>query len=282
MNDAEILQAANTELRKLRGRKLWMTERALAKRLRRDRAFGRLDHVRLRAVLMDHAASRPRRIRNSSAPSIRTLEVLWGAIREGGVEEADIMLPLLTGGPARVNPEGRRGQSAFDEQEEPADYFLSYRMADEDDARAVIRAVESSGSSVWDAGSFIVEEEHINDCVREAMKSVRKQLIYLSTSALRSLWVNKEAIYGDHLELKQVLVLKGDDDVLMECVYRMLNGEDPQFPPYRGRTSQAVDMFRGMLQATLADANGGTVYLSPLPADGRWRAIERLQSIDKF
>ena len=107
-------------------------------------------------------------------------------------------------------------------------------------------------------------------------------MIYLSESALRSLWVGKEAIYGDHLELEQVFVLKGDDDVLMECVYRMLNGEDPQFPPYRGRTSQAVDMFRGMLQATLADANGGTVYLSPLPADGRWRAIERLQSIDKF
>ena len=44
----------------------------------------------------------------------------------------------------------------------------------------------------------------------------------------------------------------------------------------------AVDMFRGMLQATLADANGGTVYLSPLPADGRWRAIDRLRPISEF
>jgi len=279
MTDTEILEAAVKKLRRLTGKKRWMTERGLAKRLRRDPALERLDHVRLRAVLMNHAADRPRHIRNSSAPSLRTLEVLWGAIREDGVEEADIPLPLLTGGPTRVNPEGRRAQSAFDEEEEPADFFLSYRMADQTDARVVIKAVESSGSSVWDAGSFIVDGEHINDRVLEAMQSVRKQLIYLSESALRSLWVGKEAIYGDRLELEQTFVLKGDDDVLMECVYRMLNGEDPQFPPYLGATSQAVEMFRGMLQATLADPQGPTVYLSPLPADGRWRATDRLRPL---
>ena len=173
MNDVDILDASLKKLRKLTGKKRWMTERGLAKRLRRDPAFERLDHVRLRSVLMDHAACRPRLIRNSSAPSLRTLEVLWGAIRKGGVEESDIPLPLLTGGPTRVDPEGRRAQSAFDEEEESADFFLSYRMADQTDARVVIKAVESSGSSVWDAGSFIVDGEHINDRVLESMKSVR-------------------------------------------------------------------------------------------------------------
>ena len=281
MTDEDILEAAVEELRALRSPKLWMTERGLAKRLRRRAMLSGVDHVRLRSVLMEHAAKRPRLLRNSSSPSMHTLEVLWGAIRAGGVKEADVRLPLLTDGPARVDPEGRRGQSEFDEDEEPADYFLSYRMADGAHARHVIRAVEQSGFSVWDAGTFIVDEEHINDRVLEAMGQVGKQLIYLSDSALRSLWVGKEVIHGDRLELEQTIVLKGDDDLLMECVYRMLEGNAPDFPPYRDASSQAVEMFRGILQVELT-GGATTVFLHPVPSGDRWRAYERLKPVSDF
>jgi hypothetical protein len=281
MTDEEILEAAVEELSELDYPKLWMTERGLAKRLRRRAAMVGLDHVRLRGVLMDHAAGRPRQLRNSSSPSLRTLEVLWGAICEGGVQEADVPLPTLKGGLARVDPSGRRGQSEFGEEEEAADFFLSYRMADETHARYVVRTVERSGYSVWDAGSFIVDEEHINDRVLEAMNHVHKQLIYLSDSALGSLWVGKEVIHGDRLELDQTIVLKGDDDSLMESVYRMLDGEAPEFPPYREVSSQAVEMFRNILRTELAREEK-IVYLHPVPIGNRWREYERLVPIFDF
>jgi hypothetical protein len=281
MTDEEILEAAVDELQVLRPPKLWMTERGLAKRLRRLPAMRGLDHVRLRSVLMDHAGNRPRLLRNSSSPSLHTLEVLWGAIREGGVKEADNPLPTLTGGPERVDPAGRLGQLDFDEQMEPADFFLSYRMADEIHARYVLRTVEHKGRSVWDAGSFIVDGEHINDRVIEAMGRVSKQLIYLSDSALRSLWLGKEVIHGDRLQLSQSIVVKGDDDQLMECIYRMLDGEAPEFPPHEGVSSQAVEMFRGVLHAELTKSDNA-IYLHPQPIGDRWREYGRLRPVHDF
>lgn len=279
MTDAEILDAAYAVLSNLTGKKLWMTERGLAKRLRRDAAFRELDHLRLREVLMDHAAQQHRRIRNSKSPSEKTLEVLWGAIRQGGIKEVHNPLPLLQDLSERLYPD--RVQREFEVDDEGADYFLSYRKLYEEQALEIVRTLERRDCSVWIAGQFIDPGQHINDRVIEAMGLVRKQLVYVDESALKSLWVGKEALHGARLDLEQKIVLKGDDPGVMDRFYAMLDDKPSWFGEYGGESGGAAERFRQLLKQRVA---GGAepIYMHPVPQGDAWMAYNRLKPMSEF
>lgn len=277
MTDAEILTGAREALLALSGKKRWMTERALAKRLRRRPAFRALDHLRLRDVLMQHASEPERTIRNSSAPSEKTLEVLWGAIQKDGVKEINNPLPVLRDLAQRRPPDDDPQPREFEEEEEAADYFLSYRMLYEERALELVRVLESRGWSVWIAGQFIGPGDHINQKVIDAMSRVRRQLIYVDESALHSLWVGKEALHGARLDLEQTFVLKGDDPGVVRRFVAMLNNQ----PEWFGAGEGAVGRFRELLEQRVANS-GAKIYLHPDPESDEWRAHTRLVSISEF
>jgi len=281
MTDAEILTEAHDTLLALKGKKRWMTERGLAKRLRGRDAFRTLDHLRLRDVLMQHASEPGRTIRNSKAPSEKTLEVLWGAIQEGGVKEINNPLPVLRDLARRRHPDDDPQPREFEEDEEDADYFLSYRMLYEEQAFELVRALESRGWSVWIAGYFIGPGDHINQKVIDAMSRVRRQLIYVDESALHSLWVGKEALHGARLDLEQTFVLKGDDPGVVRRFVAMLNNEPDWFGAYGGASGGAVERFRELLEQRVAHS-AAKIYLHPVPDSDTLLAHPRLASISEF
>lgn len=283
MTDEQILQAAHEELCKLNAPKLWMTERGLARRIHRNTTLEGVTQVRLRKVLMEHAALGPGRriIRNSPYPSAKTLEVLWGAIRaDNGVGERDVPPPIHDRGMLRM--EAPEGEGRSEEEESVPTHFLSYNFGDSDDAVAAAEVLEAKGHSIWIAGARIVDEEHINDAVIGAMRSVANHLIYLSANALQSLWVGKEALLGDNLSLKQTIIAKGDDPDLMQLVRDWMDGkqaaDSARIAQYEGVSFLAAWKFKELLKTHLQTPEE-VIYLSP-GADAD--AHPRLRPLSEF
>ncbi len=286
MRDAEILEAAHHELRKLArpgNQRLWMSARSIASKLRRHPGFRELSQVRVFRVLMEHAASDNRRIRNSPLPSERTLEVLWAALGEHGVSEANVPPPVLT--PPQGQPLhrelGEMEPSAAEEVVDwPPTHFISYNFADSADVGEVVNTLESEGHSIWMAGVRIAEGELINDKVIAALTSCKHQFIYLSTNSLMSLWVAKEMLVGAAMERPQTLILKGNDGQLMALVRDWLAGvrDSEHVTAYRGVSEHVASHFRDLLFEHLQSPDR-TLYTFPEPVEP---VHARVQPLSEF
>lgn len=230
-----ILEAAHHELLKLDKPKVWMTARGLAARIRSSSPkLEPVSQVALFEALCAHAEHRrPRLIRNSTSPSARTLEVLWGAIEK--VDERDVDPPRKRAtGPSEEFAELERAQKAPREGDEsddalPIDFFLSYNFADAVAAAQAAEIIERRGYSVWMAGASIAGGEIINDTVRSAMRGARGMLLYLSGKSLRSLWVAKEQLVGALQDLPRSVIVDGSDaDLVALVLHWIAAGDDAQ------------------------------------------------------
>ncbi len=284
MNDEAIVEAARSALAGLQPPKLWMTARFLSRRLRKRHPELRgLSQVELFDVLTKHAARGRgnRAVRNSPYPSDSTLEVLWGAVEK--VDERDVEPPFLES-PAgaddlpRPAPAHAPGDPEAQEETDAAKpYFLSYNFKDAGAAHEVAAILERKGHPVWLAGARIAHGEFINERVKTAIGEARGLLLYLSAESLRSLWVAKEQIVGQALDLERTIVVKGDDPDLMTLVRHWLDpaarakgGEEPGIPMHQTASRAVAEQFRAALREDLAQPDR-VVWLHPegSHADGR-------------
>lgn len=296
MTNEAILEAATAELKQLSAPKLWMTARALSRRIRQKYPELRnLSQVSLFDVLSTHAASteRPRKIRNSPYPSIKTLEVLWGAIDGDRLKERrDVDLPTMRADGAEPNPEKMVARAlnpledeANEELDGPPSLFLSYNFKDTEAARDIVDSIEHKGHSVWMAGAQIVAEEVINDEVINAMKCAGGHLLYLSANALKSLWVGKEIIVGEAMKLPRTIIINGGDADLMGLVRHWIGGGRSstfgKIEEYRGVSYQAARQFQGLLKEHIR-CESNTIYLFPDAPDEEHGNNERMLSLSEF
>ncbi len=295
MTNEAILELATAELKQLRAPKLWMTARGLSRRIRKKYPELRsLSQVSLFDVLSAHAASneRPRKIRNSPYPSMKTLEVLWGAIDGDRLKEREVDLPTMRADGAEPNPEkmistalNPREEEVNEEFDWPPSWFLSYNFQDTEAARAIVDAIEHKGHSVWMAGAQIVSEEIINDEVVNAMKHAGGHLLYLSATALKSLWVGKEMIVGEIMNLPRTIIVNGDDADLMGLVRHWIGGGRSstfgRIKEYRGVSYQAARQFQDLLKQHLR-CESNEIYLFPDVLDEEHASNERMLSLSEF
>lgn len=297
MGDDTVIEATRSVLAALEAPKLWMTARVLARRLRKQRPeLGGVSQVELFEALARHAARGRdhRTIRNSPVPSERTLEVLWGAVERVG--ERDVEPPFLrTVSPhddpaalldAARNPADADVQEADDEEDdaEPP-FFLSYSFNDSAAAKEIAGALEGKGHSIWMAGTQIALGDFINEQVREAIGKSRGLLLYLSADSLRSLWVAKEQLVGEGLQLERTIIVKGDDPDLMALLRHWISpvpprpgAEEPGIPLDQAVSYNVASRFRELLRETLGRP-GSIVYLHP---EGRGADGERLLALSAF
>ncbi len=296
MTTEAILEVATAELKQLGAPKLWMTARALSRRIRKKYPeLQSLSQVSLFDVLSTHAASteRPRKIRNSPYPSKNTLEVLWGAIDGDQLRERhDVNPPTMRADGAGPNPEKMVATALNPLEDEvneeldwPPSLFLSYNFQDTEAARNIVDAIERKGHSVWMAGAQIVDGEVINNQVINAMKHAGGHLLYLSANALKSLWVGKEVIVGETMNLPRTIVVNGGDADLMGLVRHWIGGGRSstfgKIEEYRGVSYQAARQFQDLLKEHLR-CESNKIYLFPDAPDEEHVNKTRMLSLTEF
>jgi hypothetical protein len=237
MTDEEMVDAAYALLPEAGESKRWMTARFLSQRLRRRHPAHRaqLGQDRLFEILLahyDHTPRENRLIRPSRLPSGKTLETLWGRVREGEVEEGES--PILRGANEEsVHAIGDRNENAkvqdpADEETLP-DFFISYNQHDESEARRIAGILDRRGWSTWVAGERISPGGNINNLVREALGVARGFGLYLTENSVKSLWVGKELLFGTG-NLTKYVILNAEDDELIKIFAAWRSGKrDAEF-----------------------------------------------------
>jgi hypothetical protein len=277
----EILKAAKKELLALHerpdSRKLWLTARVLAKRIRDRPGFHDLSRTRLEAVLMEHRGKPvgQRCIRNSKYPSGRTLEVLWGAIAQGRLEDIEVPPPTLardwSNRPERERDAHGNELNEDDIHHERPTVFLSYNSSDLERAHEVVEILTERGHSVWFAETRIRPGEEINVAVQAALDLVGRHVVYLSWTALESLWVGNEFLFGAAQELEQFHVVRGDDREAMSRViastHHWAGGIGGIEVPPDATSREQVCQFHKTVEQQLSDGQR-KIYVHPLPEGG--------------
>ena len=295
MNNEFIIDVATAELKLLDTPKLWMTARGLSRRIRlKYPELSGLSQIKLFDILSAHANSieRPRKIRNSPFPSLKTLEVLWGAIDGERVIEKEVEPPTMRAEGAEPNPDkmiSRACNVLDDEVNEqfdlPPTLFLSYNFNDTEEARCIVDSLENRGHSVWMAGAQIVAEEIINDAVINAMKQAEGHLLYLSENALKSLWVGKETMFAAAINLPRTIIVNGLDVELMGLVRHWMSGgkslEFGKIDEYKGVSFQAARMFQDLLKEYVR-VESNVIYVFPDTPANTHSNDERVVSFSKY
>ncbi|BCX49076.1 hypothetical protein HAHE_29840 [Haloferula helveola] len=204
--------------------KPWMTSRRIAAKLGCPGKGKEVERMLLEHVREAADAGRNPKVRYSSLPSRRTLEVLWGAIRLVGDRELDNITK------DDVADESLENCVAPGE----ADVFFSHSHRDYDDVMRIARMLIDGGISPWLAETHIGRGEHIHDEIIGALDSSQAFLLFLSPNALDSRWTGKEYDHAVSKGIPIFVVVNLDEDG-MHRVYRAMLGKEPSGAGFLGK-----------------------------------------------
>lgn len=191
----------------------WKTARYLTQRLATSRDF----HMGTRALedaLLDHARSPERVVRYSFFPARKTLDLLWGHVRNIR-DFGTLPDPFL-----ELRPEFLAEVGEF----EPCDLsddaiwcFLSHNFRDLDQVRELRTELIARGYGVWIAEAEILEGAMITQAVQEGLERADRFVLYVTRRSLGSRWVLKEAsVAVNRWKLPPTVVIDGGDGELVE------------------------------------------------------------------
>ena len=176
----------------------WRTTRGLEEELR-------LESGTLFPVLEEHANQKNRKIRYHKYPS-RSLEVLWGLVARVG--ENPNLPPIRRA--TYPSADSTRGVGPL--------VFVSHSHRDESVAVKIGQMLIESGAQPWLFEMKIEEDQPIIHAVYESIQNCDGAVIYISRSALGSLWVHKE--FGralNEVNASVLVVLDGGDPELVDA-----------------------------------------------------------------
>ena len=184
-------------------------------------------------MLIEHYSSEKKpKVRYSSLPSRRTLEVLWGDIEHVGWRA----LESLTKDDSALELDLRNG-GGHDKPE----VFLSHSHRDFKPVKALAEKLISVNISVWLAESNILKSEPIHERIIQGLESCRTLLLYLSDHSIQSRWTGKEVGRAMRRAKKVVVVLDEDSHVVQELLgckrlsqLEFVLREEPQTREYFG------------------------------------------------
>jgi hypothetical protein len=191
----------------------WKTAPYLARRLAETRnvSVGPAD---LERALLEHAGRENRLIRYSFFPARKTLDLLWGHVRNVG-DSAE--LP-----PVLLRPEADIA-AMVGELEEPALpddapwCFLSHSFRDLQAVIALRDRLISRGYGVWIAEVQIEPGGMITEAVQKGLRGSDKLVAFMSPSSIGSRWVLKEISVAVHsARLPPVVIVDGTSTELIE------------------------------------------------------------------
>lgn len=204
------------------GRYPWKTARYLSQVLANKRGF-RIGPKTLEKALLEHARSKTRQVRYSFFPARKTLDLLWGHVRNINDFEAlpDPFLEPDEGFLTEV------GEFKPCELSEDAPWcFLSHNFRDLDAVRKLRRGLIDRGYGVWIAEAEIFEGDMITHKVQDGLERSHRFVLYMTRKSLGSRWVLKEAgVAINRWNLPPTIVADGNDPELVELFRPWLEGE---------------------------------------------------------
>jgi hypothetical protein len=232
----------------------WRTTSALERELKMSAGT-------LYPVLERHVSDPKRKIRYHKYPS-RSLEVLWGLVDTVG-ERAD--LPPLR----RVDPPSESGFVGVGPS-----IFISHAHADEETAKKIGERIANAKGQPWLFEMEIETDQPIIGSVKETIQKCQGAIVFVSCSALGSLWVHKE--FGrtlNGLNPKTLVVLDDQDVALLQAVGNRNIGDIEQCVRARGGSDDQIrrshdfadDLFaRPIPMVNLGDETGIEDWLSSI------------------
>lgn len=199
--DETILEQAIALLSAASPDKPWMTASYLGRKMGGGIEGKRIEQILLAYCREAEDSGDMPKIRYSSLPSRKTLEVLWGAIEHVGTR------------PLENITQDHVAHDAFDEcgDLDRADIFISHSHRDFDAVSAVARHLLEADLVPWLAETHIQKDRHIHEEIIGALGDSQDFLLYLSPNALDSRWTGKEYIYAQQRGIPIYVV--GDADV---------------------------------------------------------------------
>jgi hypothetical protein len=162
--------------------KPWMTARTIARRLRHPG-----DRIQIEKMLLAHYSEcEEPKVRCSSLPSRRTLEVLWAASDKVGCRYHN--------GFIKKDP-ADDSFADFGETCE-ASVFLSHSHHDYEAVMSIARQLLDNDLVPWLAETHIQQDEHIHERIIRALGDTQVFLLFLSSHSLNSCWTGKEYSYA--------------------------------------------------------------------------------------
>jgi len=190
-------------------------------------------------ILEEHASLPNRKIRYHKYPS-RKLEVLWGVVSQVGENPR---LPAL-----------RRADYPSEDTLRARGplIFISHNHRDENTTKAIAQMLTKSGATPWLFEMEIEQDQPIIHAVHDSIQRCDGAIVFISRSALGSLWVHKEFSKA----LKEVnhsvlVILDGSDEALLEAIYdrnfakvrKCMIGHDASDDQIRRAQNFAADIF---------------------------------------
>ena len=213
MNDVDQAVILVAEMLKDSEAYPWKTARYLSERLRKKKGCN-IDPKTLEKVLLDNAQLPDRQVRYSFFPARKTLDLLWGHVRNVNDFEAlpDPHLDLTRDFVKAV------GEFEPCKLSDDAPWcFLSHNFRDLEVVRKIREDLLSRGYGVWMAEAEIFHGDMITQKVQEGLERADRFVMYMSRRSLGSRWVLKEASVAiNHWHLPPTVVLDGKDPALNE------------------------------------------------------------------
>lgn len=213
--DETILNRAITLLSAASPDKPWMTANYLGRKMGGDIEGSRIEQILLSYCRAAEDGGDIPKIRYSSLPSRKTLEVLWGAIEHVGTR------------PLENITQDHVAHDAFDDFGDlsRADIFISHSHRDFDAVSTVARHLLEADLVPWLAETHIQKDRHIHEEIIAALGASQDFLLYLSPNALDSRWTGKEYIYAQQRGIPIYVVGDADDPASRALLEVMLRHE---------------------------------------------------------
>ena len=203
----------------------WKTAKYLCEKLRQDYNC-QVDQTKLEQALIKHAQTPARQIRYSFFPARKTLDLLWGHVRQ--VNDFDVLPdPHLDPDQSFIDAVGVFGPCNIPNNAPWC--FLSHNFRDLDVVRNIRTELISRGYGVWIAEAEIFHGEMITHKVQEGLERADRFIVYMSRRSLGSRWVLKEAgVDINRWHLPPTIILDGTDPKLCELFAPWLKADwDP-------------------------------------------------------
>ena len=221
----------------------WMTASGIAKKL----PIKEVEPTQVESVLIDHCSKRekrrvPPKVRYSSLPSRKTLEVLWGLIERVGFRKL-----------SNITKDDVADESlSVGEYDGRADVFVSHSHRDYKDVMKVAEGLLKEDIVPWLAETHIGRGDHIHEKIIDALGAVDVFLLFLSPNALDSRWTGKE--YGIACKKSIPIFVVGNIEFpeigkILRAMGRHDKGNSPVVDKVRGDVRQ-------FLKDLIADKHG--------------------------
>ena len=218
--------------------KPWMTASYIARKIG-NRFDGKQIEEMLLAYCRDAEDSGGNlRVRYSSLPSRRTLEVLWGAVEKVGSRRLENITQDHVADDSLVEFE------CLDQ----ADVFVSHSHRDYTAVMAVAKYLLQNGVVPWLAETHIGQGEHIHEEIISALSSSQDFLLYLSPNALDSRWTGKEYNYALNRKIPIFIVADIDSSEIKELLDAMHRRDQTHFDTTEKFTSANSEFINYLIE----------------------------------